>query len=58
MLERERELEAANQSLEKFAYVMSKELREQMKTISNFMRLLQKHYAPELDERGQQEIKL
>ncbi len=50
-------LEASNKTLEEFAYVASHDMREPLRTISSYAQLLEKRYAPNLDEDGRQFIK-
>lgn len=45
-------LKTANEDLERFAYVTSHDLREPLRTISNFSQLLHNKYTDQLDEKG------
>lgn len=45
-------LKTANEDLERFAYVTSHDLREPLRTISNFSQLLTNKYSSQLDEKG------
>ena len=48
------EREATNYALEEFAYAASHDLREPMNTIGNFVSLILRKYAHEMDEEGLQ----
>ena len=45
-------LKLSNQNLEQFAYIASHDLKEPIRTISNFTQLLQLSYAPQLETKG------
>jgi PAS domain S-box-containing protein len=49
-------LKAANEELEKFASIASHDMREPLRMIKSFMDLLEKNYAPQLDEKAKKYI--
>lgn len=52
VIERTEELRKTNNELEQFAYVASHDLREPLRTISNFASLFQSQYEGKLDQRA------
>ena len=50
------ELERSHAQLDAFAYVASHDLKEPLRGISNFARMLSEDYAEKLDEEGQQQL--
>lgn len=53
-----KELSQSNAELERFAYVVSHDLQEPLRTITAFLRLLQQRYDGQFDEKGKQYIHL
>lgn len=50
------QLRSSNRELEHFAYVVSHDLKEPLRMIRSFMRLLEKKYSDELDDKGREYI--
>lgn len=50
------ELQESNRELEQFAYTASHDLKEPLRMIRNFMDLLEKNYAPQLDDKAKKYI--
>jgi signal transduction histidine kinase len=51
------DLERINRELEQFAYVASHDLQEPLRMVTEFLKLLEKKYAPVLDETGRSYIR-
>jgi PAS domain S-box-containing protein len=51
-----RELERSNEDLQQFAYIVSHDLREPLRTVTSFLRLLEERYGDQLTGAGQEFI--
>jgi signal transduction histidine kinase len=56
LAERSEDLARSNADLEQFAYVASHDLSEPLRKVANFCQLLERQYAPQLDDRARQYI--
>ncbi len=53
----QQELESANRELKTFAHAASHDLKEPLRTMSNFAKLLKRRYANQVDENGREYIR-
>jgi signal transduction histidine kinase len=58
LLQHVRQLEATNQELEAFSYSASHDLQAPLRAISGFSKILLADYSPNLDEKGQDFLKI
>jgi len=56
LIQTNEQLEKANHDLERFAYIVSHDLRSPLRTVGSFTGLIEKKYSPLIDEEGKSYI--